>query len=180
VIGGETARRYAKALVEIAEGRGVLDETGAELAELAQAVAGNDELRRILMNPRFPRPTRVRVLEGLLVAAGGSDLLRGFARLVAEKDRIAHLPGIADAYRRLADERRVRVRAQVRTAYDLDPSAVEQLRERLGRMTGREVLLEVETDESLIGGLVCRVGGVVMDGSIRNQLKNLRDALRSH
>jgi len=177
VIGGEAARRYAKALVEIAERHGALDETGAELAALAEGVARHAELRRVLMNPRFPRPTRVRVLVGLLEASGASELARQFARVVAEKDRIAELPAMAAEYQRLADERRGRVRAQVRSARGLEAPSVKKLREKLSAMTGREVLLEVEKDESLIGGLVCRVGGVVMDGSIRNQLKNLREAL---
>ena len=59
----------------------------------------------------------------------------------------------------------------------LDAEAIEGLRAKLSEITGSEVLMEVETDETLIGGLVCRVGGVVMDGSIRNQLRNLRNTL---
>ena len=73
-----------------------------------------------------------------------------------------------------------RVRAQVRTAFDLPESAREELRKKLSEVSGKDVLLEVEKDESLIGGVVCRMGGVVMDGSIRNQLKNLRENLSAN
>ena len=172
MIGGEAARRYARALVDIAESRGVLDETGEALSEIAGEFQGNQELRRVLLNPRF-----VKIIDEIMAASGASDLLRNFVRVVAEKDRIGELSDMAHSYQQLADEKRGRVRAQVRAAYDLDANAIEGLREKLSEITGSEVHMEVETDETLIGGLVCRVGGVVMDGSIKNQLRNLRDTL---
>ncbi len=177
MIGGEAARRYARALVDIAESRGVLDETGEALTEIAGEFQGNRELRRVLLNPRFARAERVKILDEIMAASGANELLRSFVRVVAEKDRIGELSDMAHSYQRLADERRGRVRAQVKSAYDLDAEAIEGLREKLSKITGSEVLMEVETDETLIGGLVCRVGGVVMDGSIKNQLRNLRNTL---
>lgn len=177
MIMNEAARRYARALVTVAERDGAADEVGDDLFALAEAVSGNRELRQVLMNPRFPRPVRVRMLEQVLEAGGARPLLRKFARLVVEKDRLADLPAMAAAYRELADEKAGRVRAQVKSAFPLDEAAAGQLRAKVAAMTGKEVLLEVEHDPGLIGGLVCRVGGVVMDGSIRNQLKNLRETL---
>jgi len=179
VIGGEAARRYAKALVEIAEKQGLLDETGEELAELAETLE-HPELRKVLMNPRFSRQARTGIIDSILESAGASELMRKFARLVAEKDRIAELPAIAERYQSQADKMKGRVRAQVRTAFDLPESAREELRKKLSEVSGKDVLLEVEKDESLIGGVVCRMGGVVMDGSIRNQLKNLRENLSAN
>lgn len=176
MIGGEAARRYARALVDIAERQNLLDEVGEELQALAEGL-DHPELQRVILNPRFPRSARSRVLESILETSGASDLMKKFGRVLAEKDRIADVAGIAQKYRELADEKKGRVRAQVRTAFDLAPSAQEELRIKLSEVTGKEVFLEVEKDESLIGGLLCRMGGIVMDGSIRNQLKNLRDSL---
>ena len=176
-MGGEAARRYARALVEVAERRGVLDETGEALAEVAAEFQGNRALRRVLLNPRFARVERVEILDEIMAASDASELLRNFVRVVAEKDRIGELSEMSHSYQQLADERRGRIRAQVRTACALDAGAAEGLREKLAEMTGGEVLLEVETDETLIGGLICHVGGVVMDGSIKNQLRNLRNTL---
>lgn len=175
--GGEAARRYARALVEIAEKQDALDETGEALAEIAGELRGNRELRRVLLNPRFARGARVRILEDIMDSSGASELLRNFVRVAAEKDRVGELSAMARSYQQLADERRGRVRARVSAARDLDPAALEKLREKLSEMTGSEVLVEVERDEKLIGGLVCRLGGVVMDGSIRNQLRSLRKTL---
>ena len=177
MIGGEAASRYARALVEIAESRGALEETGEALAEIAGEFQGNRELRSVLLNPRFARAERVKILDEIMVASDASELLRNFVRVVAEKDRIGELSDMAHSYQQLADERRGRVRAQVSAAYDLDAEAIEELRGKLSEITGSEVLMEIETDETLIGGLVCRVGGVVMDGSIKNQLRNLRNTL---
>jgi F-type H+-transporting ATPase subunit delta len=179
MIGGQAPRRYAKALVDIAEKQGTLDETGAELAQLDEAL-DNPELRKVLMNPRFSRPVRTGIIDDILKSSGASELMQKFARLITEKDRIAELPAISDRYQALADEMRGRVRAQVRTAFDLSDSAREELRKKLSEVSGKEVLLEVEKDSSLIGGLVCRMGGIVMDGSIRNQLKNLRESLTAN
>lgn len=176
MIGGEATRRYARALVEIAQRQNVLDEVGDELSDLAEAL-DHPELRRVLLNPRFPRPTRTKILESILQSSGAGELMQKFGRLVAEKDRIPDLPGIAQQYQSLADEVRGRVRAQVRTAFDLPSASLDELRAKLSEVTGKEVLLEVEKDDSLIGGLVCRMGGVVMDGSIKNHLKNLRESL---
>ena len=175
--GGEAAPRYARALVEIAEKRGVLDETGEALAEAAAELRDSRELRSVLLNPRFARSARVRMLEEIMAASGASELLRSFVRVVAEKDRVGELSAMARSYQQLADERRGRVRARVSAARDLGADALEKLREKLSAMTGSEVLIEVERDEKLIGGLVCRLGGVVMDGSISNQLRGLRRTL---
>ncbi|MBT3350675.1 MAG: ATP synthase F1 subunit delta [Nitrospinaceae bacterium] len=176
MIGGQAASRYAKALVNIAEKDGSLDETGVELAQLDKAL-DNPELRKVLMNPRFSRPVRTGVIDEILKSSGASELMQKFARLITEKDRIAELPAISERYQALADEMRGRIRAQVRTAFDLSDSAMEELRKMLSEVSGKQVLLEVEKDSSLIGGLVCRMGGIVMDGSIQNQLKNLRESL---
>ena len=178
--GGEVARRYARALVDIAERRDALEETGEGLARIAAEFQENAELRRVLRNPRFARSARVGILTEIMASSGASELLRNFVRVVAEKDRIGELSAMAQSYRQLADERRGIVRAHVRTAYDLDSGAAERLRERLCEMTGGDVRMEVEREENLIGGLVCRVGGVVMDGSIRNQLRSLRNALMAN
>lgn len=175
--GGEIARRYAKALVELAEKGGTLQETGEEIEQVARTLREHAELRRVLENPRFPRAERTRLVDGILEASGTSALLHRFVRVVAEKDRLSLLPGIAFWFRELADERQGRVRAKVVSAAGLHEAATEGLKKKLSEVTGREVILEAETDESLIGGVVCRVGGMVMDGSIRNQLKNLRDQL---
>lgn len=177
MITGEAARRYARALVMTAEREGTIDPVGEELFALAETVSSHRGLRRVLMNPRFSRTDRIRMLERILEAAGARPLLRKFARLVLEKDRFSELPAMAARYRELADEKAGRVRAQLRSAFAPDEATIGRLRARLAAMTGKDVLLEVEHDPGLVGGLVCRVGGVVMDGSIRNQLKNLREAL---
>lgn len=175
--GGEVARRYAKALVSIAEAAGTLDETGAELEDAARAIDGHADLRRVLENPRFPKPVRLRLVESILSASAVSDLMRNFLRVVVEKDRVAELLSIASYYQELSDKKRGRVRAEIRSAAPLDEGFVDRLRKRLSEVTGGEVIIEAKQDESLIGGLTCRVGSTLMDGSIRNQLKGLREKL---
>ena len=87
------------------------------------------------------------------------------------------LDGILRAYEGLVDERLNRVRAQVTAAAALDPATEQQLRQRLQERLGREVVLEVQQDPALLGGIVTRVGSVVYDGSLRMQLARLRQEL---
>ncbi|MFQ5895110.1 MAG: ATP synthase F1 subunit delta [Nitrospinota bacterium] len=175
--GAKVARRYAKALLALAEAQGRLDETGEELASVSRAVEGHGELRALLINPQFRAEAKRAVLEALVERMGLSQLVRGFLLLVLEKGRVRELPAMAHFYRRGADERRGRVRAEVRAAAELDPGAVARLRERLARLTGKEVILQVARDPQLIGGLVVQMDSTVMDGSVRTQLQVLREKL---
>ena len=99
--------------------------------------------------------------------------------LLAERDRIAFLPEIVRAYRnRLNDHNQV-VRAEVVTASPLAADRVAMLEERLGRATGRKVLLESRVDPSIVGGAVTRIGSTVYDGSVTTQLRKMGEALTS-
>lgn len=177
--GARVARRYARALLALAEERGRLDETGEELAAVSRLVEEHEALRALLLNPQF-RPEKKRAILGeILGRLGASDLLGQFLALVLEKGRVRELPAMALLYRKGADERRGRVRAEVRAAAELEAGAVARLRERLGRLTGKEVILEVSRDPGLIGGLVVQMDSTVMDGSVRTQLQLLREKLRA-
>jgi len=95
-----------------------------------------------------------------------------------EKGRIRFLTDINDFYQKLADELKGIARASVISATELSSDAVEKIRDSLSRMTGKEVKLEVEKDTSLIGGIVTKIGDLVLDGSIKTQLLNMRESLK--
>lgn len=177
----ETAagRRYAKALFQLAEEAGRTAEVRAELDALAQQLAGHPDLANALLRPLYPVAERRGVLGGVAERLGTSPLLRSFFSLLIDRRRLVQFDAICAEYGRLADAQAGVTRATVRTAAALTDEQRERLRRALAARVGRQVELAVEVDASLLGGVVAQVGDVVYDGSLRTQLRQLRESLAS-
>ena len=176
-LGGAVARRYARALFDIGVDSGKFEALGQEIGELATLWSSSPELRQALENPVF-RPSEKRaVLEQILPRVAPTPEVRRLALLLLERRRILLLPAIAQAYRDFADAHTGRVRARVTSAEPLPPPALERVRRSLEERTGKKVIVETAVDPALIGGLVAQVGDLVLDGSVRTQLADLRQKL---
>jgi len=110
-------------------------------------------------------------------ALGASVTARNTALLLVDRRRARALPYIADTLRELADVRKGVVRAQVTSATPLSDSYYARLQGQLERLTGMRVVVERQTDASLIGGVVTRIGDRIFDGSVRSRLQSMREAL---
>jgi F-type H+-transporting ATPase subunit delta len=176
-LAGSVARRYAKALFEIGVEAGSYEALGQELADLATLFQESLELRQTLVNPIFKPSEKRAILEKLLPRVTPNPIVQRFALLLLERGRIALLPALARAYRELSDAHAGRVRAVVVSATPLGAGDLERVRRSLEQRTKKKVMLEAEVDPNLIGGLVARVGDLVLDGSVRTQLTTLREKL---
>lgn len=176
--GRAAARRYARALFDVALAQAVdFDAVGRELAEFQALAARSEALQRVLTNPAIPAARKRAIVEQLLVRSPLTPMVGRLLVLLAERDRLALLPDVVEAYQsRLMDHRRV-VRAEVVTAMPLPDDRVDALRQGLSRVTGREVLLHVRVDPSLVGGAVARIGSMVYDGSVTTQLERMKQRL---
>ena len=175
------ARRYAKALFALAREEGRVDAVRGELDALAALFERAPELQAALFQPLHPAAQRRGVLESVARRLSSSESVRNFYAFLVDQRRIVDFPTIRAEYVRLADAAAGRVPARVRSARALDDGQRERLRRALNARTGLDVDLEVELDESLVGGLVARVGDVVFDGSIRTHLEQMRSNLsRGH
>jgi F-type H+-transporting ATPase subunit delta len=114
----------------------------------------------------------------VLEKSGFSDLVKNFLRLLLSKERMNALPEIVDYYDRLCDEISNVIRASITTARPLGEEAVKRLVAALKRMTSKDVKADVVHDASLVGGLVVRVGDLVLDGSVKTQLAGLTESLK--
>jgi F-type H+-transporting ATPase subunit delta len=175
------ASRYARALFDVALAERVdLERIERELSGFTALVEADAQLARVLTNPAIPTPKKRAVIESLVAHVG--PLLPHVSKLLlllAERARIALLPDILQAYRnRLNDYNHV-VRAELVTASALTADRIATLEQRLGRATGRKVLLESRVDPSIIGGAVTRIGSTVYDGSVTTQLRKMGEALTS-
>lgn len=171
------ARRYAKALVELAaEGR-EYDALGAELEQFHGLFLEQAELRGFLARPWVKGSEKAPVLEAVTQRMGLSELARRFLGVVAGRNRLDHLGEILVAYRRLADEAQGRARIAVQTAVPLTDAEREALKEKLGRVTGKQVILDESLDARLISGIRAQIGSLVLDASLKGHLSSLRERL---
>ena len=168
------ARRYAKALFELAKESGRVAEIGGELASIGDLLEGNPELHNVLFRPLHPVAQRRAVLDGVTERLGASPTVRSFFSLLIDQRRLVDFPAIRDEFERLASEDAGIRRAELVSAGALRDDQLERLRRALSNRTGSEVEITVRVDPSLLGGVIAKVGDLVFDGSLRTQLRQLR------
>jgi F-type H+-transporting ATPase subunit delta len=178
MIVGSIARRYAKALFDLAVEQDRVEAWAQGLVSLKKAVDSSAELREVLSNPVYTKEQRQGLAGQLAAALGLEPHPASLLGLLAERNRLDYLSGIADVFGRLADEKLGRVRARVTSAAPLEPVVVAALEEKLAAATQAQVLLEKSVDPALLGGVVTQVGSLVYDGSLRSQLEDLRRTLK--
>ncbi|MCO4769938.1 MAG: ATP synthase F1 subunit delta [Deltaproteobacteria bacterium] len=172
------ARRYAAALVELTSEKGSLEAVEKDLGKLSGVLGGAPALRAALLNPAFKVEERKAVLETVLSKLGSHEHTRNFLFVLNDRNRLGAFDAIVEEFGSLYDTQVGRVRANITSAKGLDAASVETLRTHLQKITGaKDVLVTQETDPTLIGGIVTRIGDLVLDGSVRTQLKLLRDQL---
>jgi F-type H+-transporting ATPase subunit delta len=174
---GALGRRYARALLELAEEAGQLDATGKQLDALTEVWQGSAELRSAFENPGVGAEQRRAILGAVAQKLGLSPLVKNTTLLLSDRRRLRFLPEVADAFRQLAEQKAGRVRAEVTTAAAMPDAYFQELQKALETVTGKQVVLVKNQDPSLIGGVVTRVGDKVFDGSLRAQLGELREEL---
>ncbi len=172
------ARRYAKALLLIGKEDGQAETYKQELDGFARLMTGEKELERAITNPLYTSVERKKVLQAVIEKMGLSEVMASFINLLFDKRRITFIGAINEFYQQLVDELQGVARASLVSATELSPETIEKIRATLSKKTGKEVVLEVKQDSSLIGGIVTRIGDLVLDGSIRTQLLNMRESLK--
>ncbi len=169
---------YARGFLEIARAEGVLESMESELFSIAEALDNAPELRSALTDPQLPADKKTAITDDLL-AGKASSLTVGLVRLLVEQDRAAELPSIARALVETAASSRDHAVAEIRSAVPLDDQTVQRLAAALGKATGKKLEVKVIVDESVVGGIVARVGDTVIDGSVANRIDSLRHAVQS-
>ena len=171
------ANRYARALLAVAIDQSSPGDVERTLTGFVALLDGHAELRRVLTNPAIPVTAKRGLVDALAGRASLSPPVANLLRLLAERNRLALLPEVCDAYRQRLMEHEHVIEAEITTAAPLDAGRVDALRRRLAAATGRRVKMAARTDEALIGGVVARVGSTVYDGSVATQLEKIRTKL---
>ena len=165
---------YAAAILEFAKAEGQLETIGDELFSIARIFESSSELRDSLSDPRLPIERKQGIISDLLETRA-SALTVNLINFIVGAGKARELPAIADRLVQRASEARDAVVAEVRSAVELDSATVSKLEAKLGEATGKKVEAKVVVDPEILGGIVARVGDVVIDGSVRGRLRDLRD-----
>lgn len=176
MIEGRLSRRYSKALFQLAREAGEEEQIGSEIDQFF-ALYNESDLQKVLNNPAFALGARRTILNQVVEGQQLSPLTVKFFSLLLERDRLAHLAGIVSSYRGLLNQAKGRVEAKVVSATGLDTVLAEQLRQQLRGISGKDVVMQEETDEELLGGLLIELEGKVYDGSIRTQLERMKQRI---
>lgn len=172
------ARRYAKALLIIGKKDGQAETYREELNTFAGLIAKERELEQAITNPLYNVSDRKKVLQAIIDRVEISKVMKSFMLLLFDKGRISFLSAINEFYQKLADELKGVARASLVSATELPSESIEKIRTTLSKKIGKDIILEVEHDPNLIGGIVSRIGDLVLDGSIKTQLLNMRESLK--
>ena len=168
----EIAQVYARALFEVAKEHGLLDEVRDDLEAFAQALADNRELAVFFFSPYFSTEEKK---EGLRRAVDGAEpVFMNFLEALIERHRMPAIFRIRARYQEMWEDERDLLPVEVTSAIALDKATVGSIGKRIGEQTKRTVQLSSNVDPDILGGIVLRVGNVILDASIRNRLEQLR------
>ena len=172
------AARYATAIFEIAkESKGVAElETGIDA--LSAALEESAELRDLINSPVYSRDVQGKAIAAVAAKMGLNTVLTNTLSLMAENRRLFVLPQLAQRLRELIAEDKGEVTADVTSAKALTKTQADKLAKTLKARVGKDVKINATVDESLIGGLVVKVGSKMIDTSIRSKLNTLQNTMK--
>lgn len=171
------ARRYASALADVIIERAEEALVQEELAAWERMVLESPPLLEAFSNPTVPYEQKSKLLNELLARTRVLPTAANFLRILLKNQRLADLPQVNAKLAQVLDERAGVISAQVTSARPVSEESKTLLEEKLAQMTGKRIRLSFDTDESLLGGIVARIGSTIYDGSVRNQLRRLGEEL---
>ena len=166
------SKEYAKALFLLAKREGKLDEIGDELESFNALVESNKPIKNFLLAPQISAETKVEMLKHALSGNVSEELLK-FLLVLIQKRRQDYLAGICTSYHEELNRFYNRVEVFIESAVDLTDKEQNALVTKLSEHLERKVVAKAEVNPDLLGGLVCRIGDVVFDGSLRRQIQQL-------
>ena len=172
------ARRYAEALADVATDRNQVERIDNEVRIFAEMMKSSRDLHDTFASPIISQSDKLKVLEALIARTSTGEMTANLLRTMLSHYRLHHVAEVYEQFRREINERKGLIIAEVTTATDVGASEQAKLGRTLEQMTGKRVDFNFKTDPSLIGGVVTRIGSVVYDGSVRTQLKEIKDRLK--
>ncbi len=172
------ARRYAKALFTVGREQDAYEQYCEVLKKMAGLFTSTPEVADALTNPLYPHDVKMKVMAGLIESMQIDKIVGNFLNLLVEKKRAGILPEIAEEFQIMVDEEKNISHGSIISAVELDDELQSKIQTTLEKVTGKKVELSTSVDPSLIGGIIAKVGDLVLDGSIKTQLAGLKDSIK--
>ncbi|MBF0453350.1 MAG: ATP synthase F1 subunit delta [Magnetococcales bacterium] len=172
------AKRYASALAELATEGDRLEKVGEDLGLFLELINMTPSLSALLASPTVSKGDQHKIIDSFASNDQVEAVTGNFLRVLIDKRRMGIFSGIVASYNRMVEERSGRITIQLASAKPLNKKHEEGLATSLSSLTGKEVQLDVSTDSTLLGGVVVRVGSVMMDYSVRGHLNRLKSQMR--
>jgi F-type H+-transporting ATPase subunit delta len=172
------ARRYAKALFVVGKEQGTYEGYNEGLQAVAELYIGTPEVVDALTNPLYPMDLREKVMAGIVTSMGADKVMGNFLNLLVEKKRAEILPEIAEEYKIMVDDEKNVSHGSVISAVELSDELQAKVQATLEKLTGKKVELTTSVDPTIIGGIIAKVGDLVLDGSIKAQLAGLKYSIK--
>ncbi|GAB0058860.1 F-type H+-transporting ATPase subunit delta [Candidatus Magnetaquicoccaceae bacterium FCR-1] len=172
------AKRYATALADLASEEKKLDAVAEDLTRFVDVVNTTPGLRLLLTSPTAPAQAKHAAIDAFIAHAAPTKLLGNFLKLLIDKRRMEYVEAIINAYQRETEARSGRIAVELQTPVSLDKRVEEDLKSALSRITGKEVRLDSRVEPALLGGIVVRIGSLMMDYSVSNHLNRLKAQMR--
>jgi F-type H+-transporting ATPase subunit delta len=172
------AARYATAVFELAKEEGKIADLESDLGSLSAAMSESADFRALISSPVYSRDEQAKAIAALAAKMGLSALVANTLSLMAAKRRLFVLPQLVQTLRAMIATDKGEVTADVVSAKALTKAQSEKLAASLKASTGKTVTINASVDESLIGGLIVKVGSKMIDTSIRSKLNSLQNAMK--
>ena len=171
------ARRYARALFDVALEEKQVDKVGQELDAFVTGYEASSDFRDLGQTPSLSYAVRANIVAELGQRLGASQATIQTVSLLAQRQRLAALPELASFFHEMSDEQQGILRATVRCAVPPSAGYLDKLKKKIEDATAKTVVITFEEDASLIAGVVTQIGDRVVDGSVRGKLDQLRQSL---
>ncbi|MEO8074657.1 MAG: ATP synthase F1 subunit delta [Acidobacteriota bacterium] len=168
------ARRYATALADVVIKTGDANSVKTELKTWEEMISSNGQLQQAFSNPSIAQENKEKVLENLIEKTRPTRTTANFLRVLLRNSRLTEISEINERFDSVLDERSGIVSAQITSARPISDSGKTELETNLNKLTGKKISPNYIVDESIIGGIITRIGSTVYDGSIKTKLEELK------
>ena len=172
------AKRYAKAIFAVGQEQDKYEEYNEVLQGLAELFTTHPDVADALINPLYPLDVKEKMMTGIVGSMEVDTVMGNFLNLLVQKKRAEILPEIAICYKTMVDEEKNISHGNVISAIELSDELKSNVQTVLEKLTGKKVELTTSVDPSIIGGIIAKVGDLVLDGSIKTQLAGLKDSIK--
>ena len=172
------AGRYATALFELARETNALDAVQADLATFDRLLSESPDLTRLVRSPVFSGEDQAKALIAILDRAGIKGVAANFLRIVAQNRRLFAVREMIRGFNALVARQKGEVTADVTVAQPLNDARLNEIRDALRAVTGKDVTMHVDVDPSIIGGLKVKLGSRMVDASLRTKLNSIKFAMK--